>query len=501
MVQIGGTKVGTNRWYKGWYKSVVQRLVQIGVIKVKADCKKVIPHNTNMLSSHAAPAHKAKRVPTSKRAPHGLKGTPRSNNTTSTVPNLDNCAQHAFKDGEDVKGFIRTGRFYIYDLPDTSPIRQAFKSFPFAFHKPEFHAADKHPVLTTKSGWAMLPDQNAMLPMLEAVEMLKNLGIDFSAIALESFGIKHGYMALATDRWKSQPVGPGFSKDIVHACWKKANSLHVDIREENEEHQLAFLFNFGEYSRHMVITDLTLLETERRKLKRKIALARAQFLEDVVSEQHVQLLVQEKVRMGERHMRIYELLNHVQQHRRGCFSGFTTDEKLLIKPILKAIEIRPGQALLFGQFLPHCLTNSTTSTDPDARADTFYIGLKIAEQRNVLEPVMTQLIDMMAEGGQHTYQCGYGRNGFTDKGINEEHQRKLLPCIFAQYNIPPMVGGKDGISKNHPLPTVAQFVRDVKAARENPHLFAPGMTCDHLDIDNVLIARNVLEKTMEILQF
>jgi hypothetical protein len=198
-------------------------------------------------------------------------------------------------------------------------------------------------------------------------------------------------------------------------------------------------------------------------------------------------------------MRTYELLHHIQHHRRGFFSQFTPDEKLLIKPILKAVEIKPNQALLFPQFLPHCLTDSTTSQDPNARANSFYIGLKMAEERSVLETVQSRLVDSFEEGGQHPYQRKYGRNGFTDGGINQEHREKLRTCLFKQYDIPEAVGGKGGISAAHPLPTLRQFVNDVKAARENPHAWPEGMDCQDLDIDSVLIPRGVLEHAMQIL--
>ena len=409
-------------------------------------------------------------------------------------PDIRNCSRLEFGESSKLKSFIKSAKYYSFELPDISHLKHQFDTFQFAFHKPECRA----PVLTTKAGWAMLHDENTIAAMFQAVDTLKEIGIDFREIAKKSFGMEHGYWFIGADRWKSQPVGPGHGTkpdEIVHKCWKEKNSLHVDLREEDEENQLAFLFNFGIHPRHMVITDLNILQEERKKLKEEIAGARGERLQQLLAA---------KASMGERHMCIYELLHHVQGSKHGFFAGFTPDEKLLLKSALKAVIIPPGHALLFPQFLPHCLTNSTTSADPNARADTFYLGLKMSKERKVLEGVQQDLIEKFAEGGQHVYQREYGRNGFTDARINAEHREKLLPCIFEQYNIPPVhgkTGGRGGISAKNSLPTVAQFVKDVKAARANPEAFAQGMSCPHLDIDRVLIPRDVLQKTMEIKSF
>ena len=447
-------------------------------------------------SKVSKPAHKMKRIPTSQRVQQGVKGR---HTVKKDKPDLSNCARLVFQDSACVKRFIQSATYYIVDLPETSDIKQRFDSYPFAFHKPEYQAEGKNVVLTTKAGWAMLPDQNVIPLMFEAIEILKQVDIDFKEIARKSFGIKGPlYMFIGADRWKSQNVGPGNPTEpekIAHKCWQQ--NLHVDLRESRkDEHQLAFLFNFGKFTRYMVVTDLTILKKEREKLKTAIAEA-----EKSQSSRLPQLLTA-KERMGNTHMRIYELLHHVQQNRKGYFSKFTKDEKLLLKQVMKAVKIQPGQALLFPQFLPHSLTNCTTSNDPNAKADTFYLGLKMSENLEVLQHVQRLLIEKFSEGGQHVYQQSYGRNGFTDARINAEHREKLLECIFKQYNIPQAygkTGGMGGITAKNPLPTVKQFVSDVKAARQNPGMFAPGMTCPHLNVDDVLIPIHVLEKAMEII--
>ena len=138
-----------------------------------------------------------------------------------------------FKDSAQVKSFIKCARYYEFAVGDTGRLKQEFDKFQFAFHKPECRA----PVLTTKAGWAMLHDQNVIPPMFGAIQMLKQLGIDFKEIALNSFGLREGYWFVGADRWKSQPVGPGHGTDkdqIMHKCWQARNSLHADLREADE---------------------------------------------------------------------------------------------------------------------------------------------------------------------------------------------------------------------------------------------------------------------------
>lgn len=409
-----------------------------------------------------------------------------------TTPDLDNCAAKPFRDKAHLDEFIASGNYYVVDIGDTSDLREQFKQHQFAFHNP-----GSEPFYATKAGWGMSNDQNVAPVLFDSINLLKGCGLDLPGMALKSFSMKHGYAYLAPDRFKYQLVGPGYPTEqskIVQHAWKKPNSVHVDLREDGED-QLACLAVLGrpdDPSRHMVLTDLSRLDAERKELKARLRAARA-----ANDQQSIDRIEREKDEMGRRHMRIYELMHAVKTTQKGKYD-FTPDEKLLIKPVLTAVEIKPNRALFFPQFLPHCLTESLTSSTQDARALTIYIGIKMSTDRSVLERSKSRLVDLFATGGQHCYQVSLGKNGFTDKAINEEHLRKILPWMFDFYKIPPIDGGKGGFSKNNPFPTVKQFIEDVRRARADPANYPDGMTCDHLDLDNILKSRAELDDLMEI---
>jgi hypothetical protein len=134
----------------------------------------------------------------------------------------------------------------------------------------------------------------------------------------------------------------------------------------------------------------------------------------------------------------------------------------------------------------------------DARALPIYIGIRTSADRAVLEQSKRELVDLYAEGLQYCYQTSLGKNGLTNNAINAEYQAKILPWMFEYYKIPPIQDGKGGFSKNNSFPTVKQFIEDVKKARLDPQNHPQGMTCDHLDLNNILKPRSELEQIMEI---
>lgn len=477
----------------------------------------------------------------------GVKGAS-SRLPPQTIPVLKNCSGLAFRTPQALEILKKTAEYYIVEVHDTDSMLNTDDVLPF--HN-QTHQKAGDSVKTTGAGFANFADQNGhkgltkIGPALLKESFEKNL--DFRKIS-ESIGIRpgEGYMCIVPDRFKCQQQGkvpnsgrPKQVSSIIQKSCMKKGSLHCDLREQNGVHQFAILLNVGGVSRHMVITDLTKLDDERvrfgqcmRVAKQQCSaprvdaslqnrswlhnvdaagmvfgrLSQAQLLmvsgtcTGVASHVRLQLLSTAQEAMADRHMRTYELIHYVQQTKTGMFSDFNLDEKLLIKAVLRAVEIPPGSALVFQQACPHGLTASTTSEDPDANSLTFYFGLKMSEDRDLLERVRDGFVDLFASGGQHSYQKRHGRNGLQDARINAEHTQKLLPCLFEQYNIPPIDGGKGGISARHLLPTVERFLTDVRAARENPQLFEPGMDCRHLDIDNVLTSRKDLEEAMEIIK-
>ena len=70
--------------------------------------------------------------------------------------------------------------------------------------------------------------------------------------------------------------------------------------------------------------------------------------------------------------------------------------------------------------------------------------------------------------------------------------------MWEYYKVTKPIDGKHGFTASNPLPTVAQFVEDVKAARANPDAFPAGMESLHLDIDNLLMPRDRLEAAMKL---
>ena len=486
----------------------------------------------------------------------------------STEPNLENCARKSFDTKQQFDQFVASSSHYlIKDMGDTSALKKGFLDYQFAFHKPGTRTD------ATKAGWGMTPDQNIVPLLFDTTDLVKTK-VDLKSIAQTSFGLDEGYMFVAPDRYKYQQVGPGFATEpdrIVKNSWRK--NVHVDLREPSGEYQLACLVVVGKRndpSRHMVITDLSILKAERKKLSANIQTyqqktreleAEIKRLRQQIDERCDQIevfkqcqqsivqselnykgaqlysvlrtisdlkedrdeiqqrenkkgvelnsafrtisdLEEERGQMRERHLRICELMHAVMSTQTGKYD-FNHDEKLLIRSALVSVEIKPGQALVFPQFFPHCLTESTTSPELDARALTVYVGIKMSRDDTVLESSQCRLVDLFAKGGQHVYQLDLGKNGFTDAFINQEHSKNILPCIFEQYNIPPICNGKrefskGGFNKKHPFPTVSQFIQDVLAARKNPESFPGGMTCDHLNIDSILLSRSELKRVMEI---
>ena len=438
---------------------------------------------------------KQSRVPTSQRVSGGIQKSnrPKPAKLKPGQPvDLTKCRNAEFSNAEEVQSFVRRGAHFLF------PVGVDGLSTEFAAHHFALHQVGAQPVLSTKAGWAMLPDQNSTGMMRTAVEAAKQ-GVDALQIAREGLGMEQGYCFFGPGRWKNQPVGQGTKTRpdaIVDACWAKPSSLHVDLREREDVHNFACLVVAGPYPRHMVVTDLGILDEERATLVSKRKAAQVSGDSAAVARLDVA-----KQAMFERHMAVYGLMRHVEASKAGFYSDFNADERLLMHSVLRAVEIRPGQAFVFPQHLPHCLTDSRTSEDPEARALTFYTSIKFSTCRETLGAVQRELVDLFAEGGQHVYQKKLGKNGFTDAAINEEHIQKIRPCVLRHYGGPPADGGKNGFGAGRPFPTLREFVSDVRAARADPQAFPEGMTCEDLDLDRVLLPREAWESAMEIREF
>lgn len=413
---------------------------------------------------------------------------------------LQSSRRLPFKTADERNAFIKASAYQVLPFADrhtTQELYQRFKDTVRPFHDPE--KAHEGPALGTKAGWAMLGDQNIDPWMRDAVQITKQkLLPEIDRLASDVFGISDGHWMLALDRWKCQQVGPETKNPrdparIVHACWKRANSLHEDLREEEFENNLACLAVIGEGARHMVVFDYALMDKEIESTNQEIEIAPKQ----------VEHLLKKKARVLAKHTCLLEMLNRVEKEEKGFYDKFNDEERLLIKPYLSAVRIEPGQMLLFSQARPHCLTESTTA-ETETASVTAYIGIKIVSSKypGVLEDLQAKLCAIYGNGKQLVYQQKVGKNGFTDNAVNKAHEKSLHPFLFKQYDIPPIDKGKGGITSKRSLPSVSDFLKDVKRARKDPSAFEPGMQCEYLkNIDSILPTEEELKNVMEIMPF
>ena len=395
-----------------------------------------------------------------------------------------NIRQLAFATEADEQKFIASGAIVQGKLPAGvgEHARAEFDNYQWPLNK----LGDNETMLT-KAGWALENQHLTYKWMVLMPLVMASLNLDIAALALAAFGLNGGYACWVSDRWKNQSVGPGHKEEesaIVRANCYKPNSLHVDCRElqinSSSEYQLACLANVGPGARHMVVTDLQGLVGQLKSAQRA-------FASRPCDETRCELEAEQV-----RHDRILQLLHFVQSSSKGFDSKFSDDEKRLMESVLRAVRIEAGEFLLFPQFLPHTLTESTTST-VEQDALTIYLGLKLSESLQVVEKARKQSVDVYHQGRSFVYMRNMGKNALQNAAINARHKKRVLDWVWnkyantSKYNQSLATGGSGGAggfcAASSPMPTMQQFVADVLTARTSPDAYPETQACWHLGTD------------------